>query len=92
MKSMSGPRRAPDPILADIQRAFVSGYFERREMKPCKVATVGVLGLYQEIANLPQKERRRLLHSWSTPLPTATGRVKLSQVTHIGGVERRVVP
>ena len=77
MKSMSG-RKKTDPILADIQRAFASGYMERRKKRPCKVATASVEELYAELSGLSPKERRRLLASWSTPMPGKTGRVSLS--------------
>ena len=69
MKKMGGQRKTQDPILADIQRAFGTGYHQRRERTPSRVASSTPEELYAATSALSTWERRRFLDSWSTQHP-----------------------
>jgi hypothetical protein len=78
MKSLSGPK-SQDPILADIQRAFASGYHTaRRKNGPSELARTPVADLYARVSELGKWERRRYLASLCPAINAAGHRVKLS--------------
>jgi hypothetical protein len=78
MRSLTGHRKGGDPILADIQRAFATGYHDRRTKgPPSKLERMSTNEIYAMISELPRRERLRVLDSLGRPIPGTSGRVQL---------------